>query len=190
MSLYPLEFLILEVVSPTLHDVGEAWSDGRITVATEHFATNHLRHHLLMWMRTGPPAYHVNAVVLACAPGELHEGSLLMLAVLLRRLRWPVIYLGQTMPLSELAAFVKDVGASVIVFVAMTEETARALGDWPHWLPEAARTKRPLVGFGGRAFLENPELAGQMPGTFLGRTLHDGIEMLNRMLHELNPLLR
>ena len=48
------------------------------------------------------------------------------------------------------------------------------------------------IGFqvSGRAFLENPELAGQMPGTFLGRTLQDGIEMLNRMLHELNPLLR
>jgi hypothetical protein len=83
------------VIGPTFHDIGEAWSAGQIDVATEHFATNHLRHHLLLWMRMGPPAYHVNPVVLACAPGELHEGSLLMLAVLLQRLRWPVIYLAR-----------------------------------------------------------------------------------------------
>jgi methanogenic corrinoid protein MtbC1 len=190
VALFPLEFLILDVIGPTFYDIGEAWSEGRIDVATEHFATHHLRHHLLMWMRTGPPAYPVNPVVLACAPGELHEGSLLMLAVLLRRLRWPVVYLGQTMPLSELAGFVEDIEAAVIVFVAMTEETARALADWPRWMPEVARTKRPVVGFGGRAFLEHRELADQIPGVFLGRTLHEGVETINRMLHEMNPLLR
>ncbi len=190
LALFPLEFLILDVIGPTFYVLGEAWSEGRINVATEHFASHHLRHHLLMWMRTGPPAYPVNPVVLACAPGELHEGSLLMLAVLLRRLRWPLVYLGQTMPLPDLAEFVKDTEAAVIVFVAMTEETARALGDWPHWLPEATRTKRPVVGFGGRIFSERPELADRTPGLFLGRTLQDGVEMLNRMLHEMNPLLR
>lgn len=190
LALYPLEYLILDVITPTLFDIGEAWSDGRISVATEHFATNHLRHHLLIWMRSGPPAYHVNPIVLACAPGELHEGSLLMLAVLLRRLRWPVIYLGQTTPLSDMATLIKDVGASVVVFVAMTQETAGTLRDWLHWLPDAARTKRPLVGFGGRAFTEHPELVEQTPGKFLGVTLQDGIETLDRLLHELNPLLR
>ena len=190
LALFPLEILILDVVGPTFYDIGEAWSEGRIDVATEHFATNHLRHHLLMWMRTGPPAYNVNPVVLACAPGELHEGSLLMLAVLLRRLRWPVIYLGQTMPLSQLAVFVEDVEAAVVVFVAMTEETARVLADWTHWLPDTARTKRPIVGFGGRAFVQQPELAEQIPGVLLGKTLQEGVETLDRMLHEFNPLLR
>lgn len=189
LALFPLEFLILDVIGPTLHNIGEAWSEGRLDVATEHFATHHLRHHLLIWMRTGPPAYHVNPLVLACAPGELHEGSLLMLAVLLRRLRWPVIYLGQTMPISEMAAFVTEVGASVIVFVAMSEETARALADWPRWLPAVAWSKRPVVTYGGRIFAERPELAKQVPGLLLGRSLREGVETLNRMLHEINPLL-
>jgi DNA-binding transcriptional MerR regulator len=190
LALFPLEYLILDVIGPALYDIGEAWSEGRIDVATEHFATNHLRHHLLMWMRAGPPVYEVDPVVLACAPGELHEGSLLMLAVLLRRLRWPVIYLGQTMPLSDLATFTEDVGAAVIVFVAMTEETAHALAGWPQWLPEAAAKKRPVVGYGGRIFLERPELAEEVPGVLLGKTLKEGVETLDRMLHDFNPLLR
>lgn len=190
LAVYPLEYLVLDVISPVLHEIGEAWSEGRIDVATEHFASNALRHRLLMWMRTGPPAYHVSPVILACAPGDLHEGSLLMLGVLLRRLRWPVIYLGQTMPLSDLAAFVDDVEPSVIVFVAQMEDAARALMDWPHWLPKVARARRPVVTFGGLAFVQNPELAQHVPGMLLGATLKEGIATLDRLLHDMNPLLR
>ena len=152
LALYPMESLIFDVILPVLNDIGEAWSSGQIDVATEHFATNHLREHLIMWTRTGPPSYHVNPVVLACAPGELHEGSLLILSVLLRRLRWNVIYLGQTLPLDDLVTFVKEVDASILVFVAMTEETALTLAEWTHWLPDAAASGHPLISYGGRIF--------------------------------------
>jgi hypothetical protein len=140
-------------------------------------------------MLTGPPSYPVKPVILTCGPDELHEGSLLMLAVLLKRLRWPIIYLGQTMPLSELAAFSSEVDAAVIVFVAMREETAQALAGWPRWLPEAASKNEPLITFGGKAFEEQPELAEQVPGVLLGRTLREGVETLEKLLHERNPFL-
>ena len=189
-AMFPLEKLIFDVLSPTFFDIGEAWREGKIDVGTEHFATNLLRQNLLTWMRTGPPAFHVNPVILTCAPGELHEGSLLMLGVLLQRLRWPIIYLGQSMPLTDLATFVEALEPSIIVFVAMTEDTARALLDWPNYMPRAAKTGRPIIGYGGRAFSDNPALAEQVPGVLLGNTLQQGAETLNRMLHDLNPLLR
>lgn len=187
---FPVEDLVLDVIGPSLHTMGELWSVGEVDVATEHFSTHYLRARLLMWMRTGPPAYRVGPVVLACAPGELHEGSLLILGVLLRRLRWPIAYLGQSVPLAELAAFIHEVDAGVIVFVAMAEETALALADWPRWLPRAAETQRPIVAYGGRIFSEQPALAEQVPGVLLGRSLREGAETLDRMLHELNPLLK
>ena len=190
LALYSMETLIFDLIMPVLNGIGEAWSSGQIDVATEHFATNHLREHLIMWTRTGPPSYHVNPVVLACAPGELHEGSLLILSVLLRRLRWNVIYLGQTMPLADLVAFVSEVDASILVFVAMTEETALTLAEWTHWLPDAAESGHPIVGYGGRIFSLKPELTKRVPGIFLGNTLQEGVALLDRMLHELNPLLR
>jgi DNA-binding transcriptional MerR regulator len=188
-ALYPLEEIILEVIGPTLNDIGMAWEHDKIDVATEHLATNHLRQFLLMWMRVGPPAYAINPVVLACAPGELHEGSLLMLGVLLRRLRWPVLYLGQTMPLSNLSIFIEDLSPSIVVFVAMTEEPARALIEWPHWLPEVAENNRPVVCYGGRAFTDHPELVENLRGTYLGSTIQEGIQKLNGTLHQLNPML-
>lgn len=189
LGFFPLENILLDVISPTLADIGVAWSEGRINIATEHFATNALRNHLLAWLRSSPPAYSVSPIVLACAPGELHEGSLLILAVLLRRLRWNVIYLGQSMPLADLATFVDEVKPSVLVFVAMTEPPARALTEWYHWLPKVAESETPIVAFGGRAFNEHPRLAQQVPGVLLGGTLREGVAMLDRLLHKLNPLL-
>jgi DNA-binding transcriptional MerR regulator len=188
-ALYPIEQLILGVIGPTLQDVGAAWEYGQIDVATEHLATNHLRHFLLMWMRVGPPAYAINPIVLACAPGELHEGSLLMLGVLLRRLRWPVLYLGQTMPFNGLSIFFEDLSPSIVVFVAMTEEPGRALVEWPHWMPDVAANNHPLICYGGQAFVDHSELIGQVQGIYLGDTLQEGVQKLNTTLHNLNPLL-
>lgn len=186
LAIFSPDQVVLEIIRPTLHDIGEAWSAQQLDVATEHFASNLLRQQLLMWLRSAPPAYEVAPVLLACAPGELHEGSLLMLAVLLRRLRWPVIYLGQTVPLFRLERFVEEVDAAIIVFVAMTEDPARALADWPRLMPEIARRRHPAVCFGGRAFNEQPELTEAIPGLFLGATIQDGVEKLDLMQRELN----
>jgi methanogenic corrinoid protein MtbC1 len=188
VALHPLDNLVLDVIAPTLADIGQGWMDGLVSVATEHLATHYLRHRLVMWTLTGPPPYPVQPTVLACAPGELHEGSLLILGVLLRRRRWPVAYLGQTVPLPDLATFVHEMKAPAVVLVAATEEPARALVEWPQHLPEAAQTKRPLVTYGGRIFTEQPEWRDKMPGIFLGATLQEGVDRLERLLRDLMSL--
>jgi DNA-binding transcriptional MerR regulator len=173
LAFYPPEDLTLKVIGPTLEDLGEAWADGRITVADEHLASNYLRHRLLMWMVTGPRPLPVNPTVLACAPGEWHEGSLLMLGVLLRRQGWPVAYLGQSVPLTDLAAFCRQIDPPTVVLVAMREESARALADWPRALTQTAG--RPLVAFAGRAFVTQPKLQKVVPGIYLGPTIQAGL---------------
>ena len=184
LTLYPLEDLILDVIAPTLHAIGQTWEDGKISVATEHLATNFLRQHLLVWMLTGPAAYdRVPPTVLSCAPDELHEGSLLIMSVLLRRRRWPVAYLGQAVPLPDLATLVYKVHAPAVVLVAMVEQTAEKLRDWPHYFPEVKETGRPVVVFGGTVFTEKPEWREKVPGIFLGESMREGIEKLDSLLH-------
>jgi DNA-binding transcriptional MerR regulator len=184
----PLERVVLDVVGPTLSAVGKSWSTGQAEVATEHFATNFLRHQLLTWMRASPPPYRVSPIVLACAPEELHEGSLLMLSVLLRRLRWPVLYLGQSLPLSDLAVLADGVKPALIVFVAMSESAAIGLADWPLWLSLHAETQPPIIGYGGRAFSEDPTLADAIQGALLGITLDEGYRRIHRLMLNLNVL--
>lgn len=187
---YPLDRVVLDIIGPTLSAIGEAWSLGEAAVVTEHFATNVLRHQLLEWIQTSPTPYEVSPVVLACAPEELHEGGLLMLAVLLRQLRWPVIYLGQSLPLSDLAALVDHAHPALIVFGAMRESSALALADWPQWLtlPIEVQTLTPIIGYGGRAFTENPTLANHIPGVFLGASLGEGSKRIHRLMLDLNVL--
>lgn len=180
LAFYTPEDMTLQVIGPTMADIGEAWASGQITVADEHLATGYLRHRLLMWMVTGPRPYPINPTVLACAPGEWHEGSLLMLGVLLRRQGWPVAYLGQSQPLSDLAAFTQVIHPPAIVLVAMSEETVQALSAWPKHLAQAAGN--PMVGFGGRVFLGNPDLQRSVPGTYLGSSLQEGLSQLTAFL--------
>lgn len=184
LTLFPLEDLILDVIAPTLHDIGTAWLNGEVSIATEHLATNYLRQHLLMWMMTGPaPFDDVPPTVLTCAPDEWHEGSLMISGVLLRRRRWPVAYLGQSVPLADVAVLARQIKAPAIVFVAMVESGAQALIDWPAHLPEAAATGRPLVAYGGQIFNQQPEWREKVPGLFLGETLREGLEKLDSLLH-------
>jgi MerR family transcriptional regulator, light-induced transcriptional regulator len=176
------ENLILNVIGPAMADVGIRWERGEISVATEHMATNFLRQKLLMWMVSGPPAQDRPPIVLACAPNEWHEGSLLILGALLRRRRWPVIYLGQAVPMADLAQFVRDTRPSMVLLVAMTEMAAIELADWPQFLPEVASTGKPIMAYGGRIFSKQPEWQMRMAGTFLGNTFEDGLAAIERML--------
>lgn len=185
LALYPPEVLIQDVIIPILEDVGQAYAAGQIHVATEHFISQFWRNHLVTWMLSGPPPLAVRPTVLACAPEEWHELSLMMLGVLLRRRRWPVAYLGQALPLPDLAAFVRDLRPPAVALVAMREETAQALIDWPRWLPEAVRTGRPLIAYGGRIFTERLEWRARVPGVFLGATLGEGVKTLERLLQEI-----
>ena len=177
------EDLILNLIGPTLADIGTAWEKNQVSVATEHFVTNFLRQRLLLWMVSGPPAQAKAPVILACGPNEWHEGSLLMLGAILRRRRWPVAYLGQSILLKDLASFVREIRPSAIVLVAMTELSAGELIDWPLWLPEIAQSGKPPVCYGGRIFTQSPEWRERMPGIFLGPTVQLGLEELERILN-------
>lgn len=176
------EDLIVDVICPSMAHIGEAWEEGEISVATEHLATNYLRQRLLMWMVSGPPPKTTKPIVLACAPNEWHEGSLLILGALLRRRRWPVAYLGQAVPLQDLAGFVRDLHPSLVVLTAMTENSATELAEWPNWLPEAAQTGKPIVGYGGRVFTKQPEWRLRVAGAYLGDTFHEGLTTIERLL--------
>jgi len=180
LAFYSPEEITLNVIGPVLAELGDAWAEGRITVSDEHLASNFLRHRLLMWMVSGPRPRETNPIVLACAPGEWHEGSLLILGVLLRRQGWPVAYLGQNVPFADLATFVEQVRPGAVVLVGMCEEPARLLAEWPKWIKQTAG--KPLVAFGGRAFVIHPELKDLVPGTYLGDTIPAGLTRLEEML--------
>jgi MerR family transcriptional regulator, light-induced transcriptional regulator len=98
---FTTETVLREVVLPLLHELGDRWERGEVTIAQEHFASNVIRARLSAlsrgWGRgRGPHA------LLACAPGELHDIPLLVFGVVLHRNGWRINYLGAATPMPEL----------------------------------------------------------------------------------------
>jgi DNA-binding transcriptional MerR regulator len=184
------EAIILELIAPVMAELGEKWERNEIDVATEHFATNFIRQKLLMWMLSGPPPMPIPPTILACAPDELHEGSLLILGAVLRRKRIPIVYLGQAVPLRDLVNFIRLVGPSFTIVVAMMDETVKKLIELPELLPEAAFSSRPLIGYGGRIFTIEPKWKSQLPGIYLGDSFQEGLARIERLLITESPFSR
>ncbi len=90
-----------DLARPLMIEVGRRWATGELTVAHEHFASEHLRARLAdlnVADRHGAPC-----VVCANLPGERHSLGLEMAAVVLRQSGLRVLYLGADMPLGDLA---------------------------------------------------------------------------------------
>jgi methanogenic corrinoid protein MtbC1 len=60
--------------------------------------------------------------VLACAPGELHELGLMMVAIALRRDGWKVLYLGADTPIESAVRLAQRESARVLAISATTAQ--------------------------------------------------------------------
>jgi DNA-binding transcriptional MerR regulator len=99
-ALHGVDATLAEILTPLLQAVGERWERGEISIAEEHFVTATVRSrlgHLLADSGGGVRG----VAVLACAPGELHELGLMMVAIGLRRDGWKVLYLGANTPVAD-----------------------------------------------------------------------------------------
>ena len=106
LAAFGLEAVLRDVILSTLRQVGADWEQGTLEISQEHFASNLIRGRLLslarLWSRGGGPL-----ALLACAPGEAHDISLLAFGVLLRSYGWRILFLGADTPISTLAQTAK-----------------------------------------------------------------------------------
>jgi MerR family transcriptional regulator, light-induced transcriptional regulator len=182
-SLHPIEVVCTAVIEPVLVRLGHAWADGQITISTEHFASNYLRRKLIALIGDGPATRH-GAIVIGCAPTDLHELGILLLSIFLRRRGWRVVYLGQAVPLEDLPQALPQINADVLVLAATLIESAQQLKHIQAVLDRVDAARRPVFAFGGPAFNQHPELRAETPGVFLGETLPASIKTIERLMFE------
>lgn len=147
---FSLDTILGEVVLPYLHDLGDRWERGEISVAQEHFASSLLRGRLLGLARgwgqgLGPTA------LLACAPGEQHDLGLVAFGLALRSRGWRILYLGPDTPLGSLAEAARSARPEVVVVSAVDPEKLAAVRED---LAELARDHRLAVGGAAAAELD------------------------------------
>jgi MerR family transcriptional regulator, light-induced transcriptional regulator len=122
-----LDVFVRELVLPTLSEIGHRWEEGEIDISQEHFASNLIRGRLLalarLWGRGGGPL-----ALLACAPGEQHDISLIIFGLLLRSYGWRVLFLGADTPLQTLEETAKTTAPDVVVLVTFDPARLRSEG--------------------------------------------------------------
>ena len=140
LATFALETVLRELIVPVLKEIGDQWERGELEVGQEHFASHLIRERMLglgrLWGRgSGPVA------ILACAPGERHDISLLVFGLLLRSHGWRVLFLGADTPLETLSRAVQTTNPRIVV---VSSFDASLLGEAATGLRRLARTA-PLV---------------------------------------------
>jgi MerR family transcriptional regulator, light-induced transcriptional regulator len=142
-----LDTLLRDVIVPYLHELGERWERGDVSIAQEHFASTLLRGRLLGlargWGRgIGPIA------LLACAPGEQHDLGLLAFGLALRARGWRIVYLGTDTPITSVADAARSCNPAAVVVSAVDPRVFRRHAEE---LQQLARDTRLSLGGAGAA---------------------------------------
>jgi DNA-binding transcriptional MerR regulator len=150
LAAYRIETILRDLLIPYLHDLGERWARGEVSVAQEHFASNLLRGRLLGLAR-GWGQGHGPTAVLACLPGEQHDLGLIAFGITLYRRGWRIIYLGPDTPIATLRQATDSLAPDLVVLSGTVPEPfaahADAIADLAH------RTMVALGGAGATAEL-------------------------------------
>lgn len=103
-----------QVVMPVFRRVGDAWHEGRLTVAQEHAATA-VALRVVGSMRTSAGgAPNAPWLVVGTPEGDFHELGAMLTAVAAELEEWRVMYLGANVPVPELVRTAVSFGARAV----------------------------------------------------------------------------
>jgi MerR family transcriptional regulator, light-induced transcriptional regulator len=142
LAAYRVETIVRDLLIPYLHELGERWARGDVSVAQEHFASNLLRGRLLGLAR-GWGQGHGPGAVLACLPGEQHDLGLIAFGITLHRRGWRIVYLGPDTPIATIRHATGSIAPRLVVLAGTTPELFAAHADA---IADLARQARVALG--------------------------------------------
>jgi DNA-binding transcriptional MerR regulator len=115
-----------EVATPLVHEIGEFWANGELSIAQEHLGSGLLRS--LLGSALQPTAISLLGprIVFATPSGERHELGLLMAALTALGAGASPIYLGAELPVEELLGAVEATDAAVLALSLVCISRAQA----------------------------------------------------------------
>src|SRR5262249_5825941 len=81
-ALYTVPTVLVEIIAPTLVEVGEAWHRGDVFIVTEHYLSTYIHGRLLMLLQAYSHHLDMPMIFVGCAPTERHEIGSLMFAIM------------------------------------------------------------------------------------------------------------
>ncbi len=140
LALLPVSQVVMDVLAPTLVEVGERWHRGQLAIAQERIISSAVRKQLSSVLDTYSRIADGPVMVLSTPAGERHELGILMCALLAAAKNVRCHYLGPDLPAGELATYAARVHADVVVLsVLMTDDLegmSAQVGQLAQLLPE------------------------------------------------------
>ena len=161
-----LDSIFETTVTQAMHQVGDLWLKGSVTVADEHLAT-HVVLSALQKLRSVMAPHEPNGLSAICCgcEGDLHELAVYLVALILESKGWDVINLGANTPLFSLQEMVSRQRPQLVCI------SARAISDLDRASAEFAQLRRianrleAKIVLGGEAF-RNPDMRVRFPADF------------------------
>jgi methanogenic corrinoid protein MtbC1 len=178
-SIFPVEAVCIEVLQKGMSEVGELWYENRMSVQHEHFASGLAIRRLDTLLSASPAPTRNQSIIVGCPPNEWHTFTPLLLALLLRRRGFNVVYLGANVPRQQFTEAVRSAKADLVLLVAQHLISAATLKS----TSSALSSQKIPVAFGGRIFNLRPKLSETIAGYFLGNDVPGALDELELVLN-------
>lgn len=178
-ALYQPEMVLTQLLQKGLAEIGELWFNDKVSVQQEHFASALAMRRLNTLLAAAPTPTRSGRILIGCPPHENHTFAPLALTILLRYRGWDMIYLGANVPLSRFISTVESIQPDLIIMTAQQLFTAAKLSEIAQTV---AAENNAMLAFGGRIFSMVPRLRQCIPGYFLGETIEEATQMVDRLL--------
>lgn len=150
-----LKKTVTDVLYPFLEKVGILWQSGDVYPAQEHFVSNLIRQKIIAATDriSNPFNPEARKFLLLLPEGEWHEIALLIAQYLIREANHEVLYLGQSVPYSDVLAIGASKRIDYILFSSSTARKGFELGPYIKDLTGAFPDKKVLCSSSDRAVL-------------------------------------
>ncbi len=154
-----IEGFYLNVLQPTLYEIGMLWEKAEISVVQEHLASAIIsRVMATVNLIDRPLLPSIGKVVVAASPNEFHEIGASMIADTLEHDGWEVAYLGGNVPKEDLLAYLHDYRPQLLALSVTIAFNVDHVRDVIAAIHNNEALKQIKVMVGGRVFNDNEGL--------------------------------
>ena len=151
--------LFVHVIQPSMYEIGSMWERGDISGSKEHLATVIVSKIMsIIGSRSKKEHNPDKKLLIASAPGELHQIGGWMLSDLLEYEGWEVKNLGANTPADYLIDFTKEFRPVTIALSATIMQNVEAVKEVISRIKNDDELKETKIIVGGKVFNDNPGL--------------------------------
>lgn len=152
--------IYLEIIQPTLYQVGDLWQKKIISVAKEHYITALMQNIIgkfypMLFSRKQKSRHTITAV---CAGNELHEIGLRMVVDFFEISGWDTIFLGSNIPIEMVVDQLIEFPTDVLAISATTISQLIDLKKLVDQIKKKKELSHIKILVGGKVFNETPNL--------------------------------